>query len=809
MLKAGYILGNRYKVIKPLGQGGQSNVYLLKDLRLKGKKWVAKEMVAQYTDPRDQALAKKHFEQEANMLATLDHVNLPRVIDYFAQEGKYYLIMQYIKGEDLGRLLEKRGNKPFSDEQVAKWAIQTATVLYYLHCQEKPIIFRDIKPANIMLSGGSVKLIDFGIARHFNPAKKGDTLRIGSPGYSPPEQYSGQTDPRSDIYSLGVTMHHLLTGRDPAASDTPFQLPPIKAFNPNVSSKMISIVEKATQLDPDKRYETILDMKKDLQELVDQKRTTLATPANTPAVPHGVKTPGNLTVPNTPRFEGENELQTPVKTNFMPLPQGEQPEQLDKNEPSKPGEAEKEPEKVKAGEKPVKTNGARKRFPILALVIILLVAGFGFLIYSYYPAIIDFITPSGQPATSPTAEPTGDEPDLLGRGKSLYSSGGFKKALQIFRRMRSEEPGNPLPLIYLNNLYVKMAKTDTVNVSVITDDKLPAGSIHNFLRGIALNQQKINLQGGIQGKKLLILPVTYISEPPDIEAARENSPVVLFLLLSNENLEAVSRIVKNWGIPGFMYSPGSETQNFLVNFNPLGLSSQLKALAKAMAEKKYKNISIIYDSKYEKDAQDTARSLEKPGNIISLFSYQGHKLEFDTTLDQIARQENQGILIAGDTSQISYLLNQIKKKGITAPVYLPVDSIDNSYVDSGVASLTLFSATPYIYCCENSDLFNFVAGYENSFSGILPDTNSLVAADMLWGLEVLGNTDGLTSAAISSSLSSPGPEKLLKSMIRTGINGAVVYKDEITAEEKVKMPGEWTIIKSDGTAWKKVGGLKI
>ena len=296
MLPKGYILFKRYKVIKTLGQGGQSTVYLLEDLHLKGKKWVAKEMASNFPNPKDQALAQKHFEREAHILANLEHPNLPKVIDYFLEGGKYYLVMEYIEGTDLETLLNKRG-KPFSEEQVAQWAIQIATVLYFLHCQNPPIIFRDVKPSNIMITGGQVKLIDFGIARHFNPSKTGDTLRIGSPGYSPPEQYSGQTDPRSDIYSLGVTMHQLLTGYDPTKSNTPFKIPPIKNLNPKVSDKMAKIVERAMALDPKKRYPNALSLKRDLKAFLESSKTVITKPpvqpraSTTKSMPKGESKP--------------------------------------------------------------------------------------------------------------------------------------------------------------------------------------------------------------------------------------------------------------------------------------------------------------------------------------------------------------------------------------------------------------------------------------------------------------------------------------------------------------------------------------
>ncbi|GMU52402.1 MAG: hypothetical protein AMXMBFR33_15480 [Candidatus Xenobia bacterium] len=267
MLAPGTMIGTRYQVVRLLGQGGMSNIYLCDDLNLRGRRWVVKEMVARYSDPNEQRMAVELFEREAHLLASLDHRNLPKVNDFFVFQGRSYLVMEFVDGEDLGRMLN-RIKGPLPERQVAELGEQMATVLYYLHCRKPhPIIFRDVKPSNIMMTGNLVKLIDFGIARHFNPSKKGDTMRIGSPGYAPPEQYSGQTDPRSDVYALGVTLHHAITGRDPTTTQTPFILPPVRDLNPSVSEDLVRIIERSTQLDPDQRYQSMIDMKRDLQAL--------------------------------------------------------------------------------------------------------------------------------------------------------------------------------------------------------------------------------------------------------------------------------------------------------------------------------------------------------------------------------------------------------------------------------------------------------------------------------------------------------------------------------------------------------------
>lgn len=268
MLNIGDVLSARYEVIRVLGQGGMSNIYLCRDRHLAGKECVLKELTAKFSSTEEQALAQKQFELEAFLLAKLDHPNLPRVSDYFLFQGHPCLVMDYVEGEDLEKIITR---SPFGlpEKVVVEYAVQIATVLYYLHRQSPhPVIFRDLKPSNIMVSGGHVKLIDFGIARLYSPAKKGDTLRIGSPGYAPPEQYGGQTDPRSDIFSLGVVLHRLLTKSDPTSTQTPFSFAPARKLNPAVSGTMEQIIIRATQADPARRYQSALDLKKDLLGLL-------------------------------------------------------------------------------------------------------------------------------------------------------------------------------------------------------------------------------------------------------------------------------------------------------------------------------------------------------------------------------------------------------------------------------------------------------------------------------------------------------------------------------------------------------------
>jgi serine/threonine-protein kinase len=228
-------------------------VYQAADIRLPGQIWAVKEMSESWIpDQDDRAQAIQAFEQEAILLAKLNHPNLPRVIDSFSEEGRQYLVMEFVQGQTLEKLLDQRSD-PFTEKEVLSWAIQLCDVLSYLHNQPQPIIFRDLKPSNIMIDqSGQIKLIDFGIVRFFKPGKAKDTMAIGTQGYCAAEAISGQTDARSDLYSLCVVLHEMLTGHNPTT--TMFNLPPLRRLNPSVSPEWERIIHRGLEQDRNRRW---------------------------------------------------------------------------------------------------------------------------------------------------------------------------------------------------------------------------------------------------------------------------------------------------------------------------------------------------------------------------------------------------------------------------------------------------------------------------------------------------------------------------------------------------------------------------
>ena len=248
------IVHGRFQVLDLIAQGGMGAVYRVADTRLRGKIWALKEMSEKGLSHEERETAIQQFQQEANMLAALRHLNLPQVIDVFEEWGKHYLVMEYVEGQTLEKLMLGT-SRPFPESRVVAWAEQLCDVLAYLHAQNPPIVYRDLKPANVMEENqtGVLKLIDFGIARFHKTGKTKDTVAIGTPGYAPPEQYGkGQSDARSDVYALGVLLHQLLTGYDP--SQNPFHLPSACKLDPTISAHMEQAIVRATELEMTDRF---------------------------------------------------------------------------------------------------------------------------------------------------------------------------------------------------------------------------------------------------------------------------------------------------------------------------------------------------------------------------------------------------------------------------------------------------------------------------------------------------------------------------------------------------------------------------
>lgn len=299
-LETGTLLQGRYRIQRQLGGGGMGKVYLAEDTRLSGRYCAIKAMSPAQLPPQDRNWAIQAFQQEAQLLATLRHPGLATVTDFFPEGGDWYLVMDFVEGESLEERLRRMPGGRMPTQEALRITRQLCDVLEYLHSCHPPVIFRDLKPSNVMvMPNGQVKLIDFGIARFFKQGQTRDTLNMGTPGYAAPEQYGGmgQSDPRTDVYSLGVVLYRMVTGYDPAEAITPFSLPPAESLVSDIPRNVAEVISRSKQLQPELRYNNVREMRQVLFS-----RAKVLPPEQT----HRVAAPPSPSVSRPPQSGGRS-----------------------------------------------------------------------------------------------------------------------------------------------------------------------------------------------------------------------------------------------------------------------------------------------------------------------------------------------------------------------------------------------------------------------------------------------------------------------------------------------------------------------
>ncbi|HKS28904.1 MAG TPA: protein kinase [Pyrinomonadaceae bacterium] len=296
-LEPGFLLNGRYEIVRRIGGGGMGAVYLAKDQHLGDAPRAVKEMVESHIDDSQHEKAINDFRRESLLLTSLEHPSIPTIYDYFYDNkaARFYLVMKYISGGDFAGRLRNAPSGRIDEKTITDWAIQVADVLDYLHNHRPPIIYRDLKPANLMIDGnsGRVMLIDFGIARWVKQEEKGVTA-VGTMGYAPPELFSGKVEPRSDIYSLGATMFHLLTGSDP--QDNPLLIfdftknPRPRQINPAMSTEMERMLMRAVEYKPENRFRSAAEMRDTLISHLEKLRSGQVSYGAAPAAELGGET---------------------------------------------------------------------------------------------------------------------------------------------------------------------------------------------------------------------------------------------------------------------------------------------------------------------------------------------------------------------------------------------------------------------------------------------------------------------------------------------------------------------------------------
>jgi eukaryotic-like serine/threonine-protein kinase len=527
--------GGRYIVEKVLGQGGMGAAMLVKDTRVSNKLVVIKELISDSTDPQQKQSDVNNFKREVDTLAQIDHPLVPAVTDSFQEFARYFMVQDYVPGENLedhmGRI-----KRPMPEREALTYASQVLDILDYLSQLKPPIVHRDIKPANIIigLKDKRAHLVDFGIARadEARNTKRKQTAALGTPGYAPPEQYQGNADSRADLYALAATLHHLLTNRDPR-DYPPFIYPPARSLNKGLTADIERVLDHALQINVNNRYQKAADMKRDIDKILsdhfnvsgDTSTYMLGTSGTLAAPP---LRPGST--PNTPAPQNVPSRQAqPSAASYGARQAGVQ---APYPQPVQTGGYGRPPQQ----QKPRGNNGIRFSFLLLLLVVIIIAAGFFVL-----PRLSRSSTTNSGGATPITTTAAATQIPVSSTGIGTTTVGGqligisdgsasfdtnraagslmqqaatdfvaknISGAQTLWRSATSLDSSDAEPLIYLENQRIITAGSPyitfvvgTILTGVATDVQVGRDS----LQGAYLAQKEFNTKnaGGIQVRLLI------------------------------------------------------------------------------------------------------------------------------------------------------------------------------------------------------------------------------------------------------------------------------------------------------------------
>jgi serine/threonine protein kinase/ABC-type branched-subunit amino acid transport system substrate-binding protein len=504
--------GGRYVITKSLGEGGMGTAMLATDKRTDNKPVVIKELVSDNSDPEKFQEDVRNFKREVATLAHLDHPLISYVTDSFEEDSRYYMVQKYIEGENLEERMD-RVKQPMKERDVLGVASEVLDILDYLAQQTPPIVHRDIKPANIIIGAKDKRahLVDFGIARadEAKNIKRKQTSALGTPGYAPPEQYQGNADPRSDLYALGATMHHLLTNRDPR-DYAPFSYPPVRTLNSQVSPETESLITKAVNNDSSQRYQSAMAMKSDVDTILLKR---FGVTGNTSSYTLGTSGPmaaagAASTIPyaNPNMYANQpTQVRQPPYTPAPPPP------------PYQQGNVYAQPPKRQG-------NNVGRNFLLFVIIIILL----GLLAYLIFGFLINRGTGSNGTTTNPTPTATVAVPstgigvtktsngeyigisdgtfafdtsfgrtngDLKQQAAQKLKSGDSASAVSLYSEAVSKDTSDAESLIYIENQRVVNSGSPYITIvagTMLTGTQATAGVGRDDLQGAYVAQKSSN-----------------------------------------------------------------------------------------------------------------------------------------------------------------------------------------------------------------------------------------------------------------------------------------------------------------------------
>lgn len=755
------ILQQRYRVVRSLGRGGLGAVSLCDDLRLPGKQWAVKQM--HNPEPSLQDKFRESFEREAATLSRIRHPNLPVIVDYFEQDGSLYLVMEYVEGENLAEYVRRRGH--LAEREVFERGLVLVELLGYLHSQTPPIIFRDLKPENVMLTpDGVLKLVDFGLARRFVPGKRSDTVPSGSVGYAAPEQWEdlSQTDERSDVYSWGATMVHLLTGRIPSPV---FPLSALRNLDPALSEAGRAILARCLKARVQDRYPNATALARAITEHLEMIKIweTEGTPPSSPG--EEANPPADVLGPHSPRAE------PPLSRPADPVPATPRPEPTIRPEPALPLPPER-PVRVPSiagarrapggAQRPARAHSPWKRWwrpgnPLASLAgpaILMLVATLAYvqaLAMGLPPGVPGADGASGSPAmlASPlvTTRPdlsSGVGPHQIHRNektawaRKLYEQGKWADAIGMLDRVTTQFPEDAEAHILRENAYIQFQHLPSVTIPYIGSmSGSDSAEFSSQLHGLALAQYTVNLRGGIRGKKIIIdlyddesstprclqLSENLVKEPRTLvvigpyNSQRTIAVAPIFNAAHVNLVAATASAEKVWHSGPYVFSAADSTEK------------RVRALARYVVRKGYKKVAVLLDegSRISHEMQQAFEEEVRPSHIetLELPSYTEDETRFVDQIDMIRRLKPDLIFMCEYRAmQTARLATALRRADITTPICAQTIPFTRELVELGGSNVDGLLLSAFFHPhMDTPRTRTFVALFHNKFGPLTTPTH--------------------------------------------------------------------------------------
>ncbi len=706
-MNIGEIVQDRYRIVKFLGRGGMGAVYLCEDQRLPGKHWALKEMVVY--DPVVAEQVKDSFIREAQMLAGLRHRTLPVIVDYFSLRDKQYLVMEYIEGDTLATFIQQEGTP--SETQVLRWALELAQVLDYLHRQERPVIFRDLKPENIIVTADHhVKLVDFGLARHFEPGKRRDTQACGSVGYAPPEQWEDlkQTDARSDIYSLGATLYYVLTGKPPSPIYGSHRIRP---HRPSVDTGLEALVLKCLQPDPSQRYANAAELITDLLLLLSDEKHQQEMP-QTPE-PRRKK---SLT-------QRMSERRTVVLRNRLGLPQW--------------------------------------------LPLLLFLASLTFIVGAALG-----LRPPGEPAHRHLFEVLEETRDTKRQVRQLLESGDRTAAISLLDSLVTRYPEDAEAHILLQNAYASM-NPSLLELPVVASLSGRDSEGFQLLYGLALAQERLNRAQGIGGKKVVLKLYDVesdVSRAVEVAGTLVKDPNTQIIVgpFTSQTMIAMAPLVNQYRVP-LMAPTASDPRVWALGDYIFTCSETDEARVEAVADYFLKR-GLTRGAILRDDGSHVSRSTaeqfieyfqEGGGYVTHYSSYQQSTQDFRAMISEMTEAKTDFIFLADyRITPVTRFLGQLRAAGMTTPVASQNAAFSEELLREGEAAVDGLLLSTYFHTdIQKAEIQEFGQVFERTFSGISPSHREANAYDCLLLVARAIEEVGFERGALRDYLASLGEDR--------------------------------------------------